>query len=74
MEHSIKCLSAAVICAVENQRDYLIEATRSKVSPIAPETAYGEFRQSNFVEIAEGYLRDQMLVCVCRFKESDNGN
>lgn len=65
MAHSITCLSAAIICAVENQRDYLIESTQTQFAPILMSTAQGEFRQSDFVAIAEGYLADKITNCRC---------
>jgi hypothetical protein len=55
MAHTVRCLSKAVIAAVENVRDY---ETAYAYSPEA-------FRLVDFVELAEGYLSDGTHTCYC---------
>ena len=64
MGHEAKCLAHAMICAIENARDAIIDdAKRMNVSDVSD---FRSFAQSNeALSWAEGYLADGTCTCIC---------
>lgn len=55
--HDAKCLGHAMICAVENLRDYAISADRDLIEVVLAE--------KSILGIALGYLNDGICDCIC---------
>lgn len=64
--HTPACFAAALICAVENIRDYAIDQTHYRFDPITPEAAAAQVRSADYVAIAQGYLADELTTCRCK--------
>ena len=63
--HSPHCFAHALICAVENIRDYAIDQTHYRYEPITDKDAATQVRSADYVAIAQGYLADGVANCLC---------
>lgn len=70
--HEVKCLSQALISAIENERDSLLEARRR--SEMGPYYGAHDFRlmaqDNDFLTIADRNLNDGTSTCMCEGKWS----
>jgi len=63
--HTPTCFAAALICAVENIRDYAIDQMNYRFDPITPAAAAAQVRSADYTAIAQGYLADEVTNCCC---------
>lgn len=67
--HTVRCLASAMIAAIENRRDELIDATTHRFYPITPVQADFDFRiwsqDNGAMHDADGYLADGTMSCTC---------
>lgn len=64
--HTFECLAAAMICAIENERDALKNVRPEDVAGVSPDTHFRLWLQENGpLQEADSYLADGMTQCYC---------
>lgn len=63
--HTAQCLAASIICAVENMRDYALDAMNWRFDAIDAATAAYWVAEADYVATALQYLADGVTTCKC---------